>query len=132
VSIDLVIRGICCLRPQLRGLSETIHVRSIVGRYLEHSRIYRFGADPVTADWFIGSADLMPRNLDRRVETLVPVVDPRLRGRLEEVMGVELADDVLAWELDADGVWHRVPTVAGVNAQLELQRQAVERAQART
>ena len=72
--------------PQVPGLSETIRVRSLVGRYLEHSRIYRFGADPGTAEFLIGSADLMPRNLDRRVEALVPVDDPRLRARLDEIL----------------------------------------------
>ena len=92
-------RGICCLRPSVPGLSETIRVRSIVGRYLEHSRIYRFGADPATADWFIGSADLMPRNLDRRVEALAPVIDPRLRERLDEILAIELSDTELAWQL---------------------------------
>ena len=108
--IDLVVRGICCLRPGVPGLSETIRVRSIVGRYLEHSRVYRFGADPEQAEYLIGSADLMPRNLDRRVEALVPVEDPRLRARLDEILTVDLADDLLAWELDSEGGWRRVPT----------------------
>ena len=127
-SIDLLVRGICCLRPQVPGLSETIRVRSIVGRYLEHSRIYRFGADPATAHWFIGSADLMPRNLDRRVEALAPVNDRGLRERLEEIIATELSDTELAWELHADGTWTRVPDDHGVNAQRELYQRALERA----
>jgi polyphosphate kinase len=127
--IDLLVRGICCLRPGVPGLSETIRVRSIVGRYLEHSRIYRFGADPVTADWYIGSADLMPRNLDRRVEALAPVNDPRLRARLDEIFAVELSDTELAWQLHDDGTWTRVRNGHGVNAQAELYERAVARAQ---
>ena len=102
VEIDLIVRGICCLRPGVPGLSERIRVRSIVGRYLEHSRIYRFangdGAGPA-ARYLIGSADLMPRNLDRRVEALVPVDDPALQDRLDEILEVNLADDTLAWTL---------------------------------
>jgi polyphosphate kinase len=127
--IDLIVRGICCLRPGVAGLSENIHVRSLVGRFLEHSRMYRFGADAATAEHWIGSADLMPRNLDRRVETLVPVTDDRLRARLDEVVALELADDVLAWELGPDGSWRKIATVAGVDAQRELQMLAVQRAQ---
>jgi polyphosphate kinase len=126
--IDLIVRGICCLRPQVPGLSETIRVRSIVGRFLEHSRIYRFGSDPATAEWFIGSADLMPRNLDRRVEALAPVQDPALRERLEEILRIELADTQLAWELQADGTWARVQDDRGLNAQRELYARAVARA----
>jgi polyphosphate kinase len=129
--IDLVVRGICCLRPQVPGLSENIRVRSIIGFYLEHSRIYRFGADPIGAEYLIGSADWMPRNLDRRVEALCAVTDPPLRARLAEILDVDLADDVLAWELAADGSWHKVETVVGLNTHLRLRELAEERARSR-
>ena len=126
--IDLIVRGICCLRPQVTGLSENIRVRSILGRFLEHSRVYSFGADPETAEYLIGSADLMPRNLDHRVEALVPVTDPRLRARLTEMLDLDLADDTLAWELTADGTWHKLPTTTGVSTHRVLQELAVGRA----
>ena len=102
VPIDLVIRGICCLRPGVPGLSETIRVRSIVGRFLEHSRIFRFGGSADRpARFYIGSADLRRRNLDRRVEAMIPVDDPDAVGQLGEVLDVNLADDSQAWSLDA-------------------------------
>ncbi len=129
-AIDLVVRGICCLRPQVTGLSENIRVRSILGRFLEHSRVYRFGADPETAEYLIGSADLMPRNLDHRVEALVPVADPRLRSRLAEMLQIDLGDDTLSWELGADGTWQKIPTVEGVSTHLALQELAIARAHA--
>jgi polyphosphate kinase len=125
--VELLVRGICCLRPGVPGLSETIRVRSLLGRFLEHSRIYGFGADPDTAEYLIGSADLMPRNLDRRVEALVPVRAPALKRRLAEIIAVELADDRQVWELDGDGSWHRVPTVAGVDAHRTLMERAIAR-----
>jgi polyphosphate kinase len=128
VPIDLVVRGICCLRPGVPGMSETIRVRSIVGRFLEHSRIYRFGADPEAAEYLIGSADLMPRNLDRRVEAVTPVTAKPLRARLEEILDTNLADDVLAWELRADGAWTKVPTVVGINTHQRLGELAESRA----
>jgi polyphosphate kinase len=128
VPIDLMVRGICCLRPGVAGLSETIRVRSIVGRFLEHSRVYRFGADAATAEYLIGSADLMPRNLDRRVEALTPVDDRRLRARLAEVLDANLTDDTLAWELRTDGSWQKVPTVLGNSTQRRLQELAIARA----
>jgi polyphosphate kinase len=128
--IDLVVRGICCLRPGVPGLSETIRVRSILGRYLEHSRIYRFGADPASAEYLIGSADLMPRNLDRRVEALTPVVAPALRERLDEILSINLADDTLAWELDAAGDWHCVEGSSGGHTHRQLQELTAQRARA--
>jgi polyphosphate kinase len=130
VQIDLIVRGICCLRPGVRGLSENIRVRSLIGRFLEHSRIYRFGADPETADYLIGSADIMPRNLDHRVEAILPVTDPRLKARLAQVLDINLADDSLAWDLIGDGTWHKVPTVLGRNTHRALQELALARASA--
>jgi polyphosphate kinase len=126
-SIDLIVRGICCLRPGMKGLSETIRVRSIVGTYLEHSRILRFGSEARGARYWIGSADLMPRNLEGRVECVAPVTDPRLTARLEEILLVNLADDVLAWELGPDG-WTKVPTKIGIDAQEQFRELAETRA----
>ncbi len=126
VKIDLVIRGICCLRPGVPGMSEGVRVRSLVGRFLEHSRIFAFGVRERRC-YYIGSADLMPRNLDRRVEALVPVGDPRLQARLQEVLDLNLSDDTLAWELTGEGTWHKVPTGKGVNAQNRLQEIALQR-----
>ncbi len=130
-QIDLIIRGVCCLRPQVPGFSDHIRVRSIVGRYLEHSRIYRFGTDDVEAEYLIGSADWMPRNLDRRVEALVPVTAPNLKVRLAEILTVDLADDVLAWDLGSDGTWRKVDTVRGVETHERFRELATERAQVR-
>jgi polyphosphate kinase len=133
VEIDLVVRGICCLLPGVPGLSEHIRVRSIVGRYLEHSRIYRFanGAGEALPRHLIGSADLMPRNLDRRVEALVPVTDPELQARLDEILEVNLADDTLAWTLGADGHWTHVPRVGSVDTHERLQEIARTRVRRR-
>jgi polyphosphate kinase len=127
VRIDLLVRGICCMRPGVPGLSETVRARSIVGRFLEHSRIYRFGSDARGYDYLIGSADWMPRNLDRRVEALTPVEDAALQMRLAEILRVGFDDDELAWELDAEGVWHKVASTRGIHAHRALQALAVER-----
>ena len=127
VRIDLIVRGICCLRPGVPGLSEHIRVRSIVGRYLEHSRIFRFGSETRGFRHFIGSADVMPRNLERRVEVTVPVLDPALCDRLDEVLRTALEDDELAWTLQPDGSWSKVPTAEGLNAQDRLMGLARER-----
>jgi polyphosphate kinase len=108
VKIDLLVRGVCCLRPGVPGVSENISVRSIVGRFLEHSRIYYFGNNG-EPDVYIGSADLMPRNLDRRVEVLAPVRDPKLVKRLrDEILGAYLNDNVKTRMMRADGVYERV------------------------
>jgi polyphosphate kinase len=103
-------------------------VRSIVGRFLEHSRIYRFGADTAGAEYLIGSADLMPRNLDRRVEALVPVDDRRLKARLAELLDANLEDDTLSWELDGEGNWHKITSQKRASTQRRLQELAVRRA----
>ncbi len=129
-EIDLIVRSICCLRPQVPGLSDNVTVRSIVGRYLEHSRIYGFGKRR-RRKYYIGSADLMPRNLDRRVEALAPVTDEQLIDRLQGILDINREDDTLAWELGADGVWTKVPTVDGVNTHKRLQELAVERSRRR-
>jgi polyphosphate kinase len=106
VRIDLNVRGICCLRPGVEGVSENIRVISVVGRFLEHSRVYGFhhGDD---SRWYIGSADLMPRNLDTRVELVVPVESPGLRAELEDTLERCLADNSFSWELHSDGGWER-------------------------
>jgi len=125
-EIELIVRSICCLRPEEPGLSETIRVRSIIGRYLEHSRVYRFGSGP-EATYLFGSADLMPRNLDRRMEVLAPIRDPSLRVRIDEMLELLVADDVLAWQLAADGSW-RPPDAAGTrNVQTQLEEAALAR-----
>jgi polyphosphate kinase len=132
VEVDLIIRGICCLRPGVPGLSERIRVRSIVGRYLEHSRIYYFanGSGTGRPTYYIGSADLMERNLDRRVEALAPVEAPALQRRLQEVLDVSLTDDALAWQLDGDGQWTRVVNERHLDAHRRLQELALSRSRA--
>ncbi len=107
-TVDLLVRGICCLRPQIAGLSENITVRSIVGRYLEHSRILRFGSAERGYQFWIGSADMMPRNLDRRVEALTPVEAPELQARLQQIIEAVQADNTLTWELGADGTYRKL------------------------
>ena len=106
VPVDLNIRGICCLRPGVEGVSETIRVVSIVGRFLEHSRVYAFVRGDETRV-LIGSADLMPRNLDTRVELCAPVEDPEHKSDLLDVLERSLADDSNAWDLGNDGTWTR-------------------------
>jgi len=121
VRVDLNVRGICCLRPGVPGLSENIRVVSVVGRFLEHSRIYAFQRGEETRV-LTGSADLMPRNLDSRVELVAPVEDEALRATLLDVLERSLADNSNAWEFDADGSWTRLrpPEGGRRNVQQEL------------
>lgn len=108
VKVDLVIRGMCALRPGVPGYSDNIRVRSIVGRFLEHSRVFRFGTGD-DAEYWIGSADLMHRNLDRRVEALVRVTLPSAQDDLRNVLELAMSDESEGWDLDGEGTWHRRP-----------------------
>jgi polyphosphate kinase len=132
VMVDLIVRGRCCLRPGVPGLSDRITVRSIVGRYLEHSRLFRFGGvggRPLQVA--IGSADLMERNLERRVEVIVPIEDPGLQRRVVGMLDQALMDEANSWLLQPDGSWMRVapnrgPGTLGFNLQDHFQTQALE------
>jgi polyphosphate kinase len=131
VQIDGVVRGVCTMRAGVPGLSENIRVRSVLGRFLEHSRIYRFGhgdfGDGDAPDgpmYLIGSADLMPRNLDRRVEVLVPVNDPKLRAELRDVVLDRLLRDTeRAWLLTSSGRYERA---AAADDRTDAQRALME------
>jgi polyphosphate kinase len=134
VAVDLVIRGLCCLRPGIAGHSEGIHVRSIIGRFLEHSRIFHFAAghdDPLKGDFYLGSADWMVRNLSRRVEVVTPVTALAPKQRLWEILDLCLRDNRQAWVLQSDGRYSQVhpengeegPEAVGIHATLmELTR----------
>ena len=128
VRIDLNVRGICCLRPGVPGVSENIRVVSVVGQFLEHSRIYSFHRGGEGRYW-IGSADLMPRNLDNRVELLVPVESSELQAELEDTLERCFADDTFAWELGSDGKWSR-RSGGERSVHGELRERALERAAA--
>jgi polyphosphate kinase len=128
VPVDLNVRGVCCLRPGVPGISENVRVVSIVGRFLEHSRIYAFRRGEETRV-LTGSADLMPRNLDSRVELVTPIEDEGLRAELLDVLERCFADDANAWELGADGVWTRLSRAAegGRSVQAELRERHAAR-----
>jgi polyphosphate kinase len=128
VRVELNVRGICALRPGVADVSENIEVVSVVGRFLEHSRIYSFERPGEDERVYIGSADLMPRNLYNRVELLTPVEDPSLRAELLDILDRSLADNVNAWELRSDGSWHRR---APDGEPRSVQRELIERHQAR-
>jgi polyphosphate kinase len=130
VRVDLIIRGICCLRPRMPGISDNIRVISIVDKYLEHSRISYF-QNGDEAEVFLASADWMPRNFRRRVEIMFPIEDPQLKRRLiDGILGVVLADNVKARELQSDGTYKRVapakPGEPSIRSQLEFQNMALE------
>lgn len=128
-QIDICVRGICALRPGVPGMSEKIRVRSILGRFLEHARVYRFVAGRETK-CFTGSADLMPRNLDSRIEVIVPVDDPAVRKQIGQVIETALADNTFAWLLDSEGRWSRLSPAEGekpVSLQETLMKRASKR-----
>ncbi len=128
-KIDLIVRSICCLRPQVAGLSENIKVKSIVGRFLEHSRIFLFGdMQSDNCKMFVGSADLMQRNLDRRIEALFPIEEPRLRRRVAEIVNLDLEDDCSSWYMTEDGDWVKPSGSLRLRAQDRFQELALERA----
>ena len=133
VEIDLIIRGACTLVPGVPGLSDRIRVRSVIGEFLEHSRIWRFENGGAPA-WYIGSADLMDRNLDRRVEAFVPIDDTEARAEIDEILRLTLADDRRSWLLSSDGRWQRTERATGVpgtiDSQQLLRARAAERSQA--
>jgi polyphosphate kinase len=113
VRIDLIVRGICCLKPGIPGISDNIKVISIIGRFLEHSRAYYFanGGNP---ELYLGSADIMPRNLDDRVETLFPVFDRLLVRRVKADLDLQLCDNVKSWQIEADGSCSQVSSTCTV------------------
>ena len=129
VQVDLVVRGICCLRPGVSGLSENVRVVSVLGRFLEHERLFAFhGAE---SRYFLGSADMMPRNLDSRVEVLTPVEDPALQGEIDVMLETSLSDNRSSFQLQPDGTWERRRPAAGEperSAQEELMARALETA----
>jgi polyphosphate kinase len=143
VPVDLIVRGFCCLRPGVRGRTENLRVRSIIGRFLEHSRIFHFAAghdDPLHGDFFIGSADWMFRNLSKRVEVVTPVFALDAKQKLWEVLDIFLRDRRNAWVLGEDGSYSQLqpgdpidgnsgdrPELAGTHAALmELARRKIE------
>ena len=129
VEIDLFVRGFCCMRPQVSGMSERIRVVSLIGRFLEHSRIFYFrngAADPVDGEFYIGSADWMYRNLHARVEAVVPIVDRGAREKIWEILQLSLKDERQSWRMTSEGGYTKSkseePGVQQVLLQLAKQR----------
>jgi polyphosphate kinase len=129
VRVDIISRAGCSLQPGIEGVSDRITVRSIVGEFLEHSRIWGFNNGGMP-DWYIGSADLMDRNLDRRVEAVVPVEDNEARGRLEEFVDLLMADDRRSWQLMSDGRWRRTEEIQGTPGTIDTHAELKNRATA--
>ena len=121
VDIDLIVRSACSLVPGVEGLSDRIRVRSIIGEFLEHSRIWGF-ANGGLHEWYIGSADLMDRNLDRRVEAVVPVEDGEAKARIAGIIDIMLADDRRSWAMGSDGGWRRVEAINGQPGTIDTHR----------
>jgi polyphosphate kinase len=123
VSIDLIVRGFCCLRPGVPGVTENIRIISVIGRFLEHSRIFHFAngvEDPIEGEYYLGSADWMHRNLTARVEAITPVEPRALRERLWEILDVSLKDQRQAWDMQGDGSYvQRRPQEGATGAALE-------------
>ncbi|MDH4312577.1 MAG: polyphosphate kinase 1, partial [Gammaproteobacteria bacterium] len=137
VPIDLIVRGFCCLRPGIPGLTENVRVRSIIGRFLEHGRVFHFAngsEDPLEGDFLLGSADWMDRNLSRRVEAVAPVENRHLKERLWEVLQVQLADLRNAWIMQSDGGYaqcttnNRAPKIAREGTHVTLMKRTKQRA----
>jgi polyphosphate kinase len=127
VPVDLIVRGACSLQPGVEGLSERIRVRSVVGEFLEHSRIWGF-VNGGEREWYIGSADLMDRNLDRRVEAVVPVQDAEAQRRIAEIVEVMLSDDRRSWQMHPDGTWTRTEDIIGRPGRIDTFATLKERA----
>jgi polyphosphate kinase len=141
VPIDIIARGFCCLRPGVAGLTEHVRVRSIIGRFLEHARVFHFAnghEDPLDGDFYLGSADWMDRNLSRRVEAVAPVESRPLRERLWEVLQVQLADERNAWLMQTDGTYQqctptsRAPRVAREGSHVTLMKRTRQRSRRRS
>ena len=126
VKIELIVRGMCSIKPGIPGLSENITVRSILGRFLEHSRVYEFANDGQKEVW-IGSADLMHRNLDRRVEALVQLVDAEHVSYSSSLLDLYLEDSTAHWTLENDGKWSRTSQDSNGLPLLDAQEQLIKR-----
>ena len=129
VEIKLAIRGICCLKPGIPGLSDRIHVRALIDRFLEHERVFTF-ENGGNRDVYISSADWMPRNFHRRVELLIPILDPAVRERILANMDILFADTMKMWELGGDGAYTRIVPPAGAPP-LRAQQRFIELARER-
>ncbi len=129
VDVRLMVRGICCLRPGIPGLSERIQVRAIIDRFLEHERVFRF-ENAGSREIYFSSADWMPRNFHRRVEILVPLLDPQIAQRMDDILKLLFSDNTKMWELAADGSYQRVTSQQGL--QIRAQAKFIERARERT
>ncbi|WP_437781837.1 polyphosphate kinase 1 [Sorangium sp. So ce1097] len=129
VDIKLAVRGICCLRPGIPGLSERIQVRAIIDRFLEHKRLFRF-ANGGNEEMYMSSADWMPRNFHRRVELMVPIIEPAIRARVEDMLSTVMSDTAKTWELASDGSYHKLQVPSGA-APLRSQQRFIELARER-